>query len=169
MLSANVYFSCSRDQEITYPQSCSTEIPSVKPDQMVHFHSQPLLFSGRCYRYVSIMKNVVSPYCWTSRLDVSTAKSTEIYLLICNRAFTTSVVWICNKWSISSEIRCNVLYINIKNRSGEQYNIDRLQNMPHLMWTLSFNDTVASLIWTALANPCSIKLKFKLAQSIGKM
>lgn len=134
------------------PRPLSSGIHATKPGQILHFDYLYLGRSSGIEKYVLVLKDDLSSYCWLEPVDGATAENAAIILSRWNRIFTAPDIWVSDQGPHFMNNTMEIL--------ANEFHILHKPTMAYSPWA---NGTVESLMRTVLAALRSMMLDLKLA------
>ena len=125
---------------------------AVKPGQVLHLDYLYLGRSSGISKYVLVLKDDLSSYCWLEPVESATAENAAFHLSRWNRVFTSPEIWISDQ----GPHFINSILANL----AEEYRILHKPTVAYSPWA---NGTVESLMRTVQAALRAILLELKLA------
>lgn len=134
------------------PRPLSTTVHAVKPNEVIHFDYLFLGENEHDNKYVLVVKDDLSGYCWLDPTSSADATHTSSVLARWNRVFTTPNVWVSDQGS------------HFKNQVMEQLaKAHRIRHHFTIAYSPWANGTVESLMRSILSATRSMITELKLA------
>ena len=134
------------------PRPLSSGIHATKPGQILHFDYLYLGRSSGIEKYVLVLKDDLSSYCWLEPVDGAPSENAAVVLAKWNRIFTPPEIWVSDQGPHFINDPLSII--------ANDYRILHKPTVAYSPWA---NGTVESLMRTVRAALRSMMLELKLA------